>query len=121
MDELFATFYVDSSRPYAGVLQAVAKVLDGEVARWTVETEFLEVDVRSNDDYRSPQRASSPDNFLYFPYTLDVEAVGGNVGLDPFLAAVSKLMIGLAGLGMRVVVACDWEEQLPGRGRLGFS
>ena len=121
MNTLFAKFYVDTSWQHASVLGGVAKILDGEVVRWTVETKVVEVDVRPNVDYRLPGRMSSPDDFVYFPYTLDVEAVAAGVELKTFLAAVAMLMIGLANLEMRLVVACDWETQLPGNGRLGFT
>ena len=121
MEDLFAKFYVDSSLEHGSLLATVARILDGEVDNWTVESQVVEADVRPNDDYGSPEGASSPDDFVYFPYTLDVEPVAGDTKLQAFLGAISKIMVGLADSGMRVVVACDWEDRLPGRGRLGFS
>lgn len=120
MEDLFAKLYVDTSLEHGSLLATVARILDGEVADWTVESQVIEADVRPNDDYRSPERASSPDDFVYFPYTLDVEPSGSGPGLEAFLQEVSKVMLGLSDSGMRVVVACDWEDRLPGGGRLGF-
>jgi hypothetical protein len=121
MEDLFAKFYVDTSQSHEALLDSVARILNGEVNDWTVESQVIEADVRPNDDYRSPERASSPDDFVYFPYTLDVELTDGGQGLQAFLDEVSKVMIGLWDSGMRVVVACDWEDRLPGGGQLGFS
>lgn len=121
MDDLFAKFYVDTTLDHGRLLAAVARILGGEVSRFTVESPVVEADVRPNDDHRSPQRASAPDDFVYFPFTLDVEPAGGGTDLDAFLAAISAIMVGLAEADMRVVVACDWEDRLPGGGRLGFS
>jgi hypothetical protein len=120
MEDLFAMLYVDTSLDHRSLLESVARFLDGEVADWTVESQAIEADVRPNDDYRSPERASSLNDFVYFPYTVDVESVG-STGLEAFLGAISKIMFGLAGSRMRVVVACEWEDRLPGGGRLVFS
>lgn len=117
----FAKAYIDGDVKHATILNLVADAVDGDVHGWTVEANGIEIDVRPNDDFRSKGRRSDPDDFVYFPFTLDVEAVDAVVDLDGFLAVLSSLMQRLHSERMRVVAACDWESQLPGGGRLGFG
>jgi hypothetical protein len=121
MSELYAKLFVDTRMGHADILKTTADAVKGQLQQWTIEAADVEIDVRPNDDYNSPQRALAPDDFLYFPFALDVEASSDAVPLKRFLDVLSQLMQQFATAGMRVVVACDWEDDLPGGGRLGFE
>ena len=119
MADLFAKAYVDGNIEHAALLQLVAGAVAGDADGWTVVAETAEIDVLANDDARSNRQEDNLDDFVYFPYALDIEAAATPVPLDDFIKIVSSVMIRLEKEGLRVVVACDWEERLPGGGRLG--
>ncbi len=121
MNELYAKVYVDQGVKHDDLISIVADAVGGEASRWTVEAPGLEIDVRPNDDHRSPQRTLDADDFVYFPFALDVEAVNDGVSVEAFVGLLSKLMLNIRSAGPRLVVACDWESELPGEGRLGFE
>ncbi|MBL4635469.1 MAG: hypothetical protein JKY56_16530 [Kofleriaceae bacterium] len=78
----------------------------------------VEVDVSSSKDFDTDVIARDPSEFIYYPYTVDVESAPG-LSLKSYLEQVSTVMIHLAGEGATVVASCDWEQHLPGSGRLG--
>jgi hypothetical protein len=120
MNARFAKAYVDGDVQHARMLDVIADAVDGDVDGWTVEAGGIEIDVRPNEDCRSRQHNTDPDDFVFFPFTLDIETVDEAADLDEFLRVISSVMRRLHSDGMRIVVACDWESQLPGGGRLGF-
>ncbi len=117
----FAKAYVDGGLDRTSVLELVAKAVNGSIDGWTIEASGIEIDVDRNENIcRGPAKVES-DDFIYFPLALDIEAVSDSVDLDKFLRVISSLMEGLHSKGIRVVVACEWESRLPGRGRLGYE
>ena len=121
MSELYAKLFVDTSADHAALLRVVRDCTNGVQDDWTIVSSSVEAEVRPNDDSRLPARDDSPDDFVYFPFTIDIEPVNAGCGLDEFLKGISTIVVGLAQSGMRVVAACDWEDALPGGGRLGFN
>jgi len=121
LSDFFAKVYVDTSLEHDRLLQVTADAVFGTVDDWTILADGVEIDVRPNDDFRSAYCTIDPDDFLYFPFALDVESVTEAITIDSFIALLSEVMNRLHVRGMRVVVACDWEGRLPGSGRLGFA
>jgi hypothetical protein len=98
------------------LLATVARSLDGEVSRRSVDGGGLAVDVLPNDDHDETRAAQGAGDFLYFPFMLEVEADGDDDELA-FVTAVARLLDGLGAQGYDFVTAGDVEELLPGRGR----
>lgn len=120
MSDLYAKMFVSTARTRAELLAVVAKALDGARRGSTVVTPECEADVRGNDDYSPEALGADPTDFVYFPYTVEIFSSGEDPRIDAFLETASFLMNHLFSAGMKVVVACDWEDQLPGRGKLGL-
>jgi len=101
------------------VVANVSAAVAGRIEVGTVVGAGCEIDARSNDDYSPEVLQRDPTDFVYFPYTVEIEAASEGMGLKRYLGVVATVMEALAGSGMRVVAACDWEDRLPGGGRLG--
>jgi hypothetical protein len=55
-----------------------------------------------------------------FPCTVEVVGDSDTSSVAEYLRIVGVVMEALHQGGSKVVAACDWEEQLPGRGKLGM-
>jgi len=87
----------------------VARLIHGERDGWDVEGPICEASVRRN------KRAdkANPDDFINFPYYIDVEPANAEVAGDCYMATVGALLQGLWALGYDAVAACDFEDELP--------
>lgn len=119
MAHLYTRIFVNTTSGLDAVVSAVAAAVSGRSELGTVTGMGCELDVRTNDDYSGQSLARDPSDFVYFPFTVEVEAARNNMPVDSYLSVVGRVMEALAISGMQVVAACDWEERLPGRGRLG--
>ncbi|MBV7297296.1 hypothetical protein [Enterovibrio paralichthyis] len=115
MEEFYTKIFVDAKIELTDLIEHVREVVGGILSIDTVLTNSLELDVKRNDLGLSS--SYSGDEFLTYRYTVEVVSVI-DIELGEYLEEVSKIMISLSELGFSVVAACDWEEQLPGRGRL---
>jgi hypothetical protein len=118
MEPLYSRLYVHTALELEELLKAVADCLAGEIDRDTVVAPALEADVRRSDDFDEEAVQRDPSDFIHYRYSVEVESTAA-LAIDGFLEALAKLMKMLESLGANVVAACDWEERLPGAGRLG--
>lgn len=120
MSELYTKLFVRSERAHPDLLALVADACDGKVEEgWTVVAGEYEIDVRPNDDATGEAQREHPGDFLYFPYTVEVVTDVNACETADYIDFVGSLMNRLHSEGMQVVAACDWENELPGGGRLG--
>jgi len=112
--ELYCKVFVHAPS-HDQLLATVARSVDGEVSRRSVDGGGLVVDVLPNDDHDETMAAQGAGDFLHFPYMLEVEADGDDE--SAFVTAVARLLDGLRAQGYDFVTAGDVEELLPGRGR----
>jgi hypothetical protein len=117
-EEFYSKIFVKGDCTHAELLSLVAHALPGMIDDWTVVGNDCEVDVRPNEDYSPEALESAPTDFVYFPYT--VEVVSTCVECTDHVRTVSALMRAIHDRGMPVVTASDWENTLPGKGRLGI-
>jgi len=118
MTALYTRLYVNSALSTEHLLRRVAEVISGSVGIETVVSEHVEVDVRANDDFDPKALHQEPRDFIHFSYSVEVETRIG-LPLGSYLSIVGQLMRGLSDVGASVVASCEWEERLPGSGRLG--
>ena len=118
MDPPYTILYVDSTSTLEKLFNEVAYAVEGTIRRGTVFSKCVEVDVRVNEYFEQRIIDRDPGDFIHYAYTVEVEANEG-VSLDYYLEAVSSLMRCLHAKDVNVVAACDWEDKLPGSGKLG--
>lgn len=115
MTDLTCDLFVDADYSFDDLCVWVAAAVEGTTERWTVTAPPLILDIEHNE-YR---RTGARDEFLRFPYVIAIQPIEMvELSLEEYLDRVGLLMEALAAGGMRVVAACDWEDQLPGGGRL---
>lgn len=115
--DLYCTIYVYARVSFDELLQRLAAVVDGTVTLRTVESSDLVLDVLQNDEFNEELSAGGAGDFVFFPYFLEVEAVGSDADSATFLREVAKVLSGLGMEGFDFVTAADFEEELPGMGR----
>jgi hypothetical protein len=114
----FTRLYVDGSMMLEALLLGVMRSIGGTRERNSVETSDLTVDVRRNDDFDQASLDSDPRDYLRYRYSVEIEGTEA-VPLTQYLESVATIMQGIFDLGANVVASCDWEDALPGSGRLG--
>ncbi len=120
MEELYTKLFVNSERSHEDLLASVAQACAGKIeAGWTVVSGDYEMDVRPNDEGTEEARRKHPGDFLYYPFIVEVVTEGDPDEAENYVGFVGALMAKLYENGMKVVASCDWEDDLPGCGRLG--
>jgi hypothetical protein len=118
MDDPFCALYVDTPLDHRALLRAISGLTAGTEEMRTVSSADLEITVLEGDYPRS-QLAEAPDDFVRFPYVLEVNpgpALADDH--DAYVTRLGALLLAMSALGLRVVAACDFEERLPGHGKL---
>ena len=102
--------YVKTSESRLDLLREVEQFFEGSCKGNMVETEalFLFVD---NNDAAGEKAKCSEDEFLYYPFTIDMEPEEG-VSQEMFIDIVNSLISHLLSHGCLVVSACDFEDEL---------
>jgi hypothetical protein len=107
-----------ADRDVQWVMRYLADGLDGAVSVRTVTTPTIEVDVLRNGEYNRSRIGTSGDDFLYFPFMLDVSPANMTALKDEsFIEEVTRLLARLRLAGIRYVASCDFEQFLPDGGR----
>lgn len=115
----YVQLYVDVGLECTGLLSLVANIVGGRVSRFSVEAEGLEIEVGKNGRRLGVLR-NGPDAFLEYEYLVELERPE-LMEMTAFHALVARVMTGLHSRNASVVAACDFEEVLPGCGRLEYG
>ncbi len=118
MNRPVARLYVNALMTPSELTARVAEALGGVVGRGGFATAALEGDVRRGADHEPATVAMDPQDYIRYPYAVEVEGRDG-VELNRYVEGVGQVMRVLERLGASVVAACDWEDELPGAGKLG--
>jgi hypothetical protein len=112
---IYCKIYVESDLDKAELLQLLARLANGSVHLRTVAAPECEIDVVTNEDFSEARNAQGPDQFLFYPYYLDMEPTPTTTRAH-FIGCVGELLEGLWRSGCKAVAACDFESDLPRRG-----
>ena len=113
-----ATLYVDLEVSEEELLEILEKKLGCIRKWWTMECGIIYIHTKISEFYVAGQRAY---DFVTFKFLVEVYDESCEVELDAYLEQLARVMLALQDMGARVVAACDWEERLPGGGRLGVE
>lgn len=117
---MYTRIYVNGDADVLTVVDIIASATSGTIDWSTVIGMNCNIHVEQSDDF-SPQALSvDPSDFIHFPINVEVESINTDMTLAGYLSVVSTVMESLARSGMQVVAACEWEDQLPGGGRIGI-
>ncbi|MEM5769584.1 MAG: 1,4-dihydroxy-6-naphthoate synthase [Bacillota bacterium] len=118
-ENLYCKMFIDFGGELSQADQLIAKLTNGSIKfKWgLIETAFAELDVRRNDDFKTPKerRSQDPeDAFLFWKYYIDVEPTEGTARTN-YVSMVGRLLLDLWAKGINAVAACSFEAELPKR------
>ena len=108
-EDLYCKIYLDGGSDVHVVKALVVEITRGSLEGRTVGAHGLLIDVFENKQV--PGVVAARDDFVHWPFYLEVEASHG-VKFDEYLASLASLLIELRSNGLRVVPSCDFETQL---------
>ena len=116
-DDLYCKMFFDFKEESADADKLVARLANGVIKHsWgLIDTQNAELDVRRNDDYKTPKesRSNDPaDAFLFWKYYIDIEPKEGTTR-QAYITVVGKLLLDLWAQGINAVAACSFEDELP--------
>jgi hypothetical protein len=118
-ENLYCKMFIDFSGELSEADELIAKLTNGSIKfKWgLIEAEFAELDVRRNDDFKTPKelRSKDPaDAFLFWKYYIDIEPKEGTVRAK-YVSTVAQLLLELWAKKVNAVAACSFEDELPKR------
>lgn len=118
-ENLYCKIFIDFSGELSEADQLIAKLTNGSIQfKWgLIETAFAELDVRRNDDFKTPKELKSKDprdGFLFWKYYIDIEPTEGTARTT-YISMVGRLLLDLWAKGINAVAACSFEDELPTR------
>ena len=118
MERHYTRLYVDSAMSLSQLLEVAARAVGGTLDADTVIAGDVQIDVRMNDDFDRHAVNIDPTDFIHYVYSIEIEE-DSRVALESYLELVRKVMCAIQTGRSNVVAACDWEDELPGAGKLG--
>ncbi len=118
-ENLYCKMFIDFNGELGDADDLIAKLAKGSMKfKWKlIETELAELDVRRNDDYKTPKehRSKDPkDAFLFWRYYIDIEPKEGT-NRAAYVSMIAQLLEALWARGVDAVAACEFEDELPTR------
>jgi hypothetical protein len=108
MEDLWCKIYLRPKVPPNDLRDVIAQLVSGSPTNVrSVETRTLSIDVMQN-------RAGSyvSDDFVEWPFHLDIEPANAEVGRPEFVSEVRALLQGLHERTVDAVPACSFEDEL---------
>lgn len=110
-DDLYCKVFIDTDMDYAGLFDLILNCVAGRKnAINYIITDWCDISVRRNEEYRQEQYLIDSTDFLYWRYYLDIDPL--NIDEKQYIRSVAKLLRDLREHGMGVVIACDFEDEV---------
>ena len=110
MSDSYCKVYLDSGLGTTEIKTLVRSIVGGSIDGRTVDVDGVHFDVFENRPFG---RTLSLDDFVRWPFYLEIEPSGDNAGkADEFVSLIVLLLVGLRENGVRAVASCDFEERL---------
>lgn len=117
-EDLYCSIYVAGAADVDELAAAVDEIVRSRV-RPGAGSSVLDTAVRAQS--RHLPLDDEHDDFVLWRHRIEIEAADPEAGFDAFLAEVVQVVVGLRAGGLRVVAACDFEEELETAARAAGS
>lgn len=114
-NNLFCKVFVDCELDKARLSEFIISKLEGRVDAWEIFTNSSVMSICINKDSNKKMSNDPVDGFLFYPYYLEIEPVNG-VDQRDYISNITRLLQSLWEAGFCAVSACDFEDELPGKG-----
>ena len=112
----YGKIFINTSLARDELIAIMARIVDGQITRRTIEGAGLIIDVIKNEDFNQELAVRGTDEFIRFPFYLDVEPQHSGMPDSAFKEAIRRLLSGLREAGLMFVTAADFEDELPDHG-----
>ena len=110
-DDLYCKVFIDTDMDYNSLFDLIMDCIAGRKhAISFIITDWCDISVRRNKEYRQEQHLIDSTDFLYWRYYLDIDPL--NVDKKQYIRSVAKLLKDLREHGMGIVIACDFEDEV---------
>ncbi|MBQ6696480.1 MAG: hypothetical protein IJN16_07230 [Lachnospiraceae bacterium] len=110
-DGLYCKVFIDAEMDYARLFDLIMNCVAGKKEGIDyIITDWCDISVQRNKEYKLEQYLKDSTDFLYWKYYLDIEPL--NVDETQYINNVANLLRYLKEYGMRVIIACDFEEEV---------
>lgn len=110
-DSLYCKIYLSSEKQIEELYLMINDILTGELEPIrTIKTEWGELDLRYNSDFDAERLKKNVDDFIFWPYYLDIEP---NNGIEQmYIEKIAMLINHLKSKNIKVIASCDFEDEL---------
>ena len=116
MENLYCKIFVYSLMTREQLSNEISDLLDLKLeGNSSIETEFFNIDFFKNKEFDKEKAKEFPDGFLFYPYFLSIDIIDKNKKQD-YKEMIKKIMLHLWSKECKLVVSCDFEDELPHEG-----
>ena len=111
-DNLYCKIYLSSSLDIEDLYKCINCIVQGQMEPIrTVKTGWGEIDLRKNGDFDPQRLESTPDDFIFWKYYMDVVPKEG-IEQIKYINQISRLIEELSIRNIKAVASCDFEDIL---------
>lgn len=111
-DALYCKLYVAGAADTRALTLAIDEIAPGAATPTDHASDDLSLDIGVHAESRHLPLSDEQDDFLRWRHYVEVDAASEDTAFEPFLAELARLVAGLRARGLRVVAACDFEDEL---------
>ena len=111
-EDLYCKLFVAGAADYDALSEAVNAITGGSGASGADPAEVLVLEIYVKSQSRHLPLSDEQDDFMLWRHYIDIDAADAHTPFDAFFAEVVRLVVGLRARGLRVVAACDFEDEL---------
>ncbi|UOO81476.1 hypothetical protein LVJ83_11080 [Uruburuella testudinis] len=113
-NDLFCKIFIDSDFSLDYLIRVIEENLDTKFdSHLSIETSIFILDLSKNSEYNQEQKEFLEDGFLYYPYLVEFYKQSTCTNNSDYISDIKKFLIKLNDYGIKSIVACDFEDQLP--------
>mgnify|MGYP001625459358 CR=1 FL=1 len=107
-DSLYCKIYLSSNLDIENLYKCISCIVQGQMEPIrTVKTGWGEIDLRKNSDFDPQRLESTPDDFIFWKYYLDIVPQEG-IEQAAYINQISSLIKELKKRNISAVASCDF-------------
>ena len=108
---LYCKIFIDSELEYKDLFTLIENSIAGHKEAVTyISSDWCEVCVQKNKEFNIEQYSRNCNDFIYWPYYLDIEPKDVNKG--DYIRSIANLIDRLRVHCKGIIIACDFEDEI---------
>lgn len=117
--ELNCKIFIDTNLEKKEIIDFTLEIINGvlneRLSFTMIESKYLDIEIVENEDFAIELRNDKENGFLYSKYYMEVEPIEG-IDEESYISYISKLFLNFKRIECNIVIACNFEKQLPNNG-----